>query len=322
MKLRDLLIAGAALAFSTTAVQATTWRMATPYPDANFHTQNINQFAEEIKQASGGKLNINVHPASSLIKHAEIKNAIRSNQIEIGEFIISGLANENPIFALDSVPFVAVSYDQSEKMYQVSKPYLEEQLGKQNLKVLYSVAWPPQGIYADRALETIDDIKGIRMRAYSPQTERFAQLAGAVPTQIEAPDIAQAFSTGRVNAMITSSSTGVNSTAWDFLTHFYDVAAFLPKNIIVVNQRSFDALDEATQKVVLEAAANAEKRGWEMSKKDHDAQRKVLADNGIIVGNGSDELNASLHEIGKKMAAEWGKEAGKQGQDILDAFNQ
>lgn len=320
MKLHHVILAGAVVAFSASAAHATTWRMATPYPDSNFHTQNINMFAEEVEKESGGKLKINVHPAGSLVKHQEIKNAIRSSQIEIGEFIISGLANENPVFALDSVPFVAVSYDQSNKMYEVSKPYLQDLLGKQNVQVLYSVPWPPQGLYTDRPIETAEDLKGLRMRAYSPQTERLAQLSGAVPTQVEVPDLAQAFSTGRVNAMITSTSTGVNASAWDFLTHFYDVAAFLPKNVVAVNKRSFDSLDPETQKVVLKAAENAEKRGWEMSEKDHDLQRKKLEENGIEVSNGSEALNASLHEYGKTMATEWGKEAGSQGQEILDAY--
>ena len=190
------------------------------------------------------------------------------------------------------------------------------------MQLLYSVAWPPQGMYTDRAIATIDDLKGLRMRAYSPQTERLAQLSGAVPTQIEAADLAQAFTTGRVNAMITSASTGVNSSAWDFLSHYYDVAAFLPKNVVVVNKRSFDSLDEATKKVVLEAAAKAEQRGWEKSREDRIKQTKTLVDNGIEVSAGSDELRAALREIGNQMAQEWSKEAGAQGVEIIEAFNQ
>lgn len=321
MKLKQLVFVGAAVAFSLSAAQAQTWRMATAYPEANFHTQNINQFVKEIEEGTGGKLTINVHPGGSLIKPAEIKNATRSRQIEMGEFIISGLANENPVFALDSVPFMATSYDESFKMYQVSKPYLDELFAKQNLKVLYSVAWPPQGLYTERPIEKIEDLKGLRMRAYSPQTERFAQLAGAVPTQIEATDLAQAFTTGRVNAMITSASTGVNSSAWDFLTHYYDVAAFLPKNVVVVNKRSFEALDEATQKVIIDAAAKAEQRGWEMSKEDRIKQGQVLRDHGITVSEGTEELRTALQAIGAKMATEWSKEAGKQGEDIIQAYS-
>lgn len=322
MKLYQFMSAAAVVACSISAVQAESWRMATPYPETNFHTQNIQQFVEEIKEGTNGKLDITVHANGSLIRPAEIKNAVRSRQVETGEFIISALANENPIFAVDSVPFLAVSYEDSEKLYQITKPYLEDLLGKQNMQLLYSVAWPPQGMYTDRAIATLDDLKGLRMRAYSPQTERLAQLSGAVPTQIEAADLAQAFTTGRVNAMITSASTGVNSSAWDFLSHYYDVAAFLPKNVVVVNKRSFDALDEATQKVILEAAAKAEQRGWEKSREDRVKQTKALMDNGIEVSTGSEELRAALREIGNQMAQEWSKEAGAQGVEIIEAFNQ
>ncbi len=320
MNFYKTIAAGMAFAFSAVAAQAATWQMATPYPESNFHTQNILQFAKDVDAATDGKLKINVHAAGSLIKHQEIKNAVRSQQIEIGEFIISNLANENPIFALDSVPFVAVSFDDSKKMYKASKGELEELLGRQNVQVLFSVAWPPQGLYTDRAIEKIEDLKGVKMRAYSPQTERLAQLAGAVPTQVEVPDLAQAFTTGRVNAMITSTSTGVNTTAWDYLTHFYDVAAFLPKNVVVVNKRVFEALDADTRQAVLDAAAKAEARGWAMSEEDHTAQRKVLEQNGITVGEGSEALNAALHKIGEQMAAEWGKEAGAKGEAILEAY--
>ncbi|WP_298050210.1 TRAP transporter substrate-binding protein [uncultured Paenalcaligenes sp.] len=321
MKLKPILIAGVMLAFSASAAQAVTWRMATAYPEANFHTRNINQFVKEIEQGTDGKLQINVHASGSLIKPPEIKNAVRSRQIEMGEFLVSTLANENSIFALDSVPFMAVSYEDSAKMYQVSKPYLEEVFAKQRMKVLYSVAWPPQGLYTERPIEKIEDLKGMKVRAYSPQTERFAQLAGAIPTQVEAADLAQAFTTGRVNAMVTSSSTGVNSAAWDYLTHYYDVSAFLPKNVVVVNQASFDSLDKDTQKVLLDAAVIAEERGWEMSKEEHDTQLKALADNGIKVEAGSEQLNAAFRKIGETMAAEWSKEAGKQGQEILEAYH-
>lgn len=314
-------LTSAVLAFGASAALAgTEWQMPTPYPEANFHTKNIMQFAQDVEKATNGELKIVVHPGGSLIKHQEIKNAIRSGQAEIGEFIISNLANENPIFALDSVPFVATSYDDARKLYDASKDKLTEALQAQRMMPLFSVPWPGQGLYTDRPANNVADLKSLKMRAYSPQTERLAQLLGAVPTQIEVPDLAQAFTTGRVNAMITSSSTGVNTAAWDYLSHFYDVSAFLPKNIVVVNQRSFDALPEDQQKAVLDAATAAEQRGWTMSQEDHEAMVGILGEKGVQVSKGSDELNAGLHEVGQKMAAEWSDEAGETGAAILQAY--
>lgn len=299
---------------------AETWQMATPYPETNFHTKNVLQFAKEIEDATGGKLQIKVHAAGSLIKHPEIKNAVRSRQIQIGEFFVSILANEDPVFALDSVPFVAVSFDDARRLYAASKETLEAVLARQGIKVLYSVAWPPQGLYTDRPVEKVDDLRGLKFRVYNAQLARLAQLVGAVPAQVEVPDVPQAFSTGRVNAMLTSTSTGVDTKAWDYLKYFYDVKAFLPKNVVVVNQKTFDALEPAVQKAILDAAAAAEKRGWEVAAADHIAKRDVMAQHGINVSDGSDELNAGLKRIGEQMGEAWSKEAGAQGEAIMKAY--
>ncbi len=317
---RTTTAAAAVLIAGVTQVAAETWEMPTPYPEGNFHTQNIEAFASDVAAATDGALEINIHAGASLFKHPEIKNAVRSGQAQAGEFIISMLANENPIYALDSVPFVATSYADAQRLWEVTKPRLEELLAEQNLLVLFSVPWPPQGLYTGAEVASVDDLRGLKFRAYNQGTERLAQLVGGVPTQVEVPDIPQAFATGRVNAMITSSSTGVNSTAWDFLTHFYNVQAFLPKNIVVVNRDAFEALDAATQTAVRDAAAAAETRGWEMSETDHEAQMALLEQNGIVVGPGSDALNAALKEVGDTMSAEWQATASAEDAAVLEAF--
>lgn len=310
-----------ALAAFGLAAAAQTWQMATPYPDSNFHTQNVKAFVADVAEATDGKLKINVHSAGSLIKHPEIKNAVRSRQVEIGEFFVSILSNENPIFALDSIPFVAASFDDARRLYEASGPVIAEVLGRQGIKVLYSVAWPPQGLYADRAIEDVKDMRGLKFRVYNSQLERFAELVGALPAQVEVPDLAQAFSTGRVNLMLTSTSTGVDTSAWDYLTHFYDVKAYLPRNIVVVNQRVFDALDADVQQAILDAAEKAAARGEQMAEEDHMAKRDVMEEHGIKISDGSEALNSEFHKLGEQMGQEWAKRAGDMGEQVLDAYH-
>lgn len=310
----------AAMAISLAPVRAETrWDMPTPYPDANFHTQNDLKFAEDVKKLTDGGLVITVHSAGSLIKHAEIKNGVRSGQAQIGEILLSLLSNENALFD-DAVPFFANSYDAAWRLWQASRKPISELLARQNLVVLYAVAWPPQGLYSSREIKTIADMKGLKFRAYNTTTERIAQLTGAIPTQIEVPDIPQAFSTGRVQAMITSSSTGVNSKAWDYLKYYYDLQAWLPKDIIFVNKDAFDKLDDKTRSALLEAAAQAEKRGWELSKEENRTQLEVLARNGIKVEKPSAQLEASFRKIGETMTEEWVKRAGPAGKAVVEAY--
>ncbi|MCA0918808.1 TRAP transporter substrate-binding protein [Pseudooceanicola nanhaiensis] len=303
-----------------TAAQAQTWDMPTPYGDATFHTQNIREFAEDVAEATGGALTIEVHSAGSLFPHGEIKNAVRSGQVPLGEFFLSTLANEDLAFGMDSQPFLATSYDDAEALWAAQKPVIEELLAKQGLKPLFSVAWPAQGLYTNGEIATVDDLAGLRFRAYNPALEQFATLAKAAPVQVEAADIPQAFTTGQVEAMITSPSTGANSKAWDFVDTYTQIDAWVPKNIVVVNQRAFDRLGADVQEAVLAAAAEAETRGWEMSKAEAEAKTAEMKANGMTIAAPSAALTEGLQAIGAQMLDGWKEKAGPEAMAILEAY--
>jgi TRAP-type C4-dicarboxylate transport system substrate-binding protein len=322
MKHSSVLTAGAvAIAlFSTSAQAQTTWDLPTPYPDGNFHTRNIAQFAADVDAKTSGALKITVHSNQSLIKHPDIKTSVRDGIVPAGELLVSRLENESPIFGVDSVPFLASSYEASKKLYDAQRPYLEKLLEEQGLQLLFSVAWPPQGIYAKKEVSSLAEMEGLKFRAYNLGTERVAELANMVPTQIEASDIATAFATGRVEAMITSPSTGVDSKVWDFLSHYHDTQAWLPRNMVIVNKAAFEALGEAERAAVMEAAAEAETRGWEMSQTETAEKTQALKDNGVTVVEPSEELKSGFSEIGKTITEEWKGRAGADGEALLQSY--
>jgi TRAP-type C4-dicarboxylate transport system substrate-binding protein len=233
---------------------------------------------------------------------------------------LSRLSNENAVFGVDSLPFLASNYEDAAKLWAASKDKINDLLGKQGLMALFAVPWPPQGLYTKKDVASLDDLKGIRFRAYNAATETLAKEAGMVPTQVEAPDIPQAFATGRVDAMITSPSTGVSSKAWDFLSHYYDTQAWLPKNITVVNKKAFRKLDKSVQDAVLVAAAKAEARGWTMSKAETKAKTATMAEHGIKVSAPSATLKAELEAIGAKMSADWLSKAGADGAAVMKMY--
>jgi TRAP-type C4-dicarboxylate transport system substrate-binding protein len=312
-----LLLAGG---LATAASAQTKWDMPTPYPDGNFHTKNVATFAADVAKATNGSLTIQVHSAGSLFKHPEIKRAVRQGSAPIGEILESLASNEAPVYGLDSVPFLATGYDASRKLYAAQKPYLEKQLATEGLVLLYSVPWPPQGLYAKREITKVEDLKGLKFRTYNAMIGRIAALAGAIPTQIEVPDLPTAFATGRVDVMITSASTGVDTKSQDYLSHYIDTQAWLPRNIVFVNKAAFDKLSPAEQKAVKDAAAAAEERGWKLSLEEMTVKTKALKDAGIKVLPPSPELKAGLAKIGDTIAAEWEKSAGADGAAMLAAF--
>jgi len=320
MKTFHALSGALALAVTLGATAQTKWDMPTPYAATNFHTENVVQFAADVEKATGGKLKITVHSNASLFKAPEIKRAVQGGQAQIGEILLSGYSNEDPIFGVDSVPFLATSYADSAKLWKASRKALEERFAKQGMVVLYSVPWPPQGIYSSKPLNAAADMKGLKMRTYNPYTSRIAELAGAQPVTIQAAELAQAFATGAVNANITSGATGYDTKAWEVVKNYYDTQAWLPKNLVFANKKAFDALDKATQDAVRKAAADAEARGWKTSEEKTAWYLGELKKNGMNVAPPSAQLKADFQKIGATMTEEWLKSAGADGKAIVDAF--
>jgi TRAP-type C4-dicarboxylate transport system substrate-binding protein len=318
MKRIYVAVAAAALAGSVQA--QTKWDMPTPYSDGEFHTRNVKTFVEDAQKASGGKLEIVVHSNGSLIKHPDILRAVSTGQVNIAEFLLGQFGNEEPVFNADNVPFLAAGYDAAWKLYQAQKPALQKKLEGRGLRLLYSVAWPGQGIYTKEPLKSIEDLKGTKFRTYSPLTARLAELLGASPTVIQVPEVPQMFATGAVHAMITSSATGTSTKAWEFVKNYYKTSAMHPKNAVVVNQRGFSRLPKDQQDALTKAAAAAEKRGWEMSKAREKEGDETLAKNGMTVREPDAKMKAAFQKIGAQMAQEWEKQAGADGQAIVKAY--
>ncbi len=318
--MKHVILAATVASGLSTAALAETWDMPTPYGDATFHTQNITQFAEEVAAATDGALEITVHSGGSLFPHGEIRNVVRSGQVPIGEFFLSRLVNDDAAFGIDSQPFVATSYEDAARLWDAQKPVVTALLAEQGLMPLFSVPWPAQGLYTNGEIATVADLSGLRFRAYNAALEEFAALAGAAPVQVEAPDIPQAFATGQVEAMVTSPSTGANSTAWDFVTHYTPINAWVPKNIVVVNERAFRRLPDDVQAAILDAAAVAETRGWDLSAAEADAKTAIMAENGMIIVEPSAELTAGLQDIGAQMLSNWKASASDAAMSILTSY--
>jgi TRAP-type C4-dicarboxylate transport system substrate-binding protein len=314
-------LAAVCAAAACTAVAQTRWDMPTAYAASNFHTENIEQFAKDVDKATNGKLKITVHANASLFKMPEIKRAVMGNQAQVGEILLSAYANEDPILGADSVPFLATSYAESAKLWKVSKKAIDDRLAKQGLVALFSVPWPPQGIYSSKPLNSIADMKGLKVRAYNPYISRIAELAGAQPVTIQAAELAQAFATGAVNANITSGATGYDTKAWEVVKYYYDTQAWLPKNIVFANKQAFDALDKPTQQALLKASQEAEARGWKISEEKNKWYLEQLAKNGMNVSPPSPQLKGDFKKIGETMTQEWLKSAGPDGKAIVEAFH-
>lgn len=320
MKKTLALLVATGAAFSMNVQAETKWDLPSAYPASNFHSQNLEQFVKDVDKLSDGDFKITLHNNASLYKAPEIKRAVQGNQAQIGEILLTNFANEDPMFALDGLPFLATGYDAAWRLYQAQKSALEKKLASQGMTLLYTVAWPPQGIFANKDIKTVADLKGLKWRAYSPVTARIAELVGAQPVTIQQSELAQAMATGVVQAFMTSGATGWDTKTYEYIKKFYDTQAWLPKNAVIVNKKAFDQLNAKDKKALLEAGAAAEKRGWALSREKTQWYLDNLSKNGMEIIKPSDELMKGLDKVGDTMLAEWLERAGPDGKQVIDAF--
>jgi TRAP-type transport system periplasmic protein len=320
MRFTPSFFAAAAMLVASAAQAQTKWDLPAAYPATNFHTVNLQAFADDIEKATGGKLKITVHANASLFKAPEIKRAVQGGQAQIGEVLLVNFQNEWQIFGADGLPFLADSYDESVKLWKVQKPLLDKKLADQGMMALYAVPWPPQGIYSKKPLNAAADLKGMKWRAYSPATSRIAELVGAQPVTVQAAEVSQAFATGVTESMMSSGSTGADAKLNEHVKYWYDTQAWLPKNAVLVNKAAFDALDAATKAAVLKAAADAEVRGLAASKRANVDSLEKLKAGGMQILPPSAQLKADMKKVGDTMLKEWLEKAGPEGKQLVDAF--
>jgi TRAP-type C4-dicarboxylate transport system substrate-binding protein len=313
-------IAAASIVRPAAAQAKWKWDLPAGYPATNFHSVNLIQFAKDVKDATAGKLEITVHPGASLFKVPEIMRAVQTNQAQMGELLMVVLENEDAMFGADNIPFLATSFRDARRLSALQKPHVDKRLQGRGVRMLFSVAWPPQGFYSPKALNVPDDLKGLSFRSYGASAGRFAELAGMRVTTVQAAELVQALASGRVNSMISSGATGFDSKIWEHTKFFYDVQAWLPKNMIMVNQRAWATLPANVQATVTQAARVAEARGWAESQRLDRTFLDAFRANGMTVSEPSDALRAGFRRWGEELTRDWLGRAGADGQALVNAF--
>jgi len=319
---RDFLAGAAVLAaLSPSLGQAQTrWQMATPYADGNFHTRNVRSFIEDIQKGSNGQLSVQLHSNGGLLKMPEIKRGVQTGQVQVGEILLTAYANEDPLFDADALPQLVVNYAQAKRLADLQRPFIEARFARQGLSLLYMVPWPPAGLYSQEPVTSLEQLRGQRFRTFSPMTNRFAQLIGAQPTLVQAAELAQAFATGVVQAQITSAATGVDTQSWDYAKVFTPLGFSMTKNAVFISSRALQGLPQPQQQMIRDAAAAAERRGYEISEAAAKETEATLGQRGMRVLQPSARLLEDLTRVGRTMADEWVQRAGEDGKKLLDAY--
>lgn len=295
-------------------------KMASGYPDSNYLTQTVRGFITDVDKRTGGALKIDLHNNQTLVKLPDMIRAVQTGQVALADVRLGNYGNVDPVFIVDAIPFLAGDYDRALKLWQASRPYLETEFGKRGLKVLFAMWNPPQGFYTIRPVANAADLAGVKMRIYSTETRRMAELLKTEPLIVQFGEVPQAFSTGLVNAMFTSPQTGIDTQAWDFVKHLTMVGALYTKQLVTINAEVFAKLPKTQQDALLAAGQSAEREGFERMRKLTEEQLAQIKAKGVQVGSASPAMLEELRKVGAQMEAEWRARATPEQRAVLDAY--
>jgi len=311
---------GVSLSVAALAAEAReTWDMPLAYPATNYHSQLAASFAEQVN-AGTEAIHIVTHPGGIMLKGSEIFGAVRRGLVPIGERLMSALGVEDPLLELDSVPFVARNFDQAYQLYLASRPAIDELLAKRQLKLLYAVPWPEQGLYSKQQINSLDDMLGFKLRIYNAQTERLATQMGAIPTRMELAKLDKALKKEQLLGLFGSTATGFDRQLWKSLDYWYDLKAWLPKNMVVVNLKAWQQLDPATQQLMLAAANSTEQQGWRKAQEFSAWYTQQLSGAGMQLLTPGEELEQQLQQLEQQQLQHWLDRVGDRGREIITRY--
>lgn len=307
--------------FVSKQVSAVEWQMPLANPKDNLHSRLAAQFADEVKLRTQGRVIIQTYPGGKLFKGDQIFGAVKRELVPIGGRLVSSLVAEDRTFELDAIPFLATTYLQAFELYKASKPTIEDILKKKGIKLLYSVPWPPQGIYSTVPIESISDFEGLSFRPYSAMTSALGRLLKTKEYIVPATKLSGSLKKKKIDVIFASAMTGIELSLWKNFKYWYDIQAWIPKDMVVVNLKYWNSLSYQDQKEINRAARSVENFGWVSSKQTANQSKLLLQDKGVAVSAISSEFRQSLNNIGDTLTKLWLGRMGDKGRYLLEKYS-
>lgn len=280
-------------------------------------------FAEAINGADGLGVSVTVHPGGGLgMKSRDHFFAVREGTVDMASAPTEKYIGIDPIFGLQSLPFISSSIAETRALYEIVRPYYEAAFEANNQKLIYSAPWTPKGVWAKDRITSVDALKGLKVRTLDVMGTKTFAAAGAAPIQLSWGDVAPALSTGAISAVLASDEGGVSGKIWELgAKHFNFLAYNTGINVVTMNRDRFNALSPKQQTAIVEAGQATEAFAWDAVRTAIEKNKKTMADNGAeYFADVPKSVIDHLQDAGAPLHAEWKEEMGAEGEKILAAY--
>jgi len=210
------------------------WDMPMAYK--GYHTENAVEFSHCVRDATDGAIDITVRGGGEMLRGGQIFAALKSGEVKIGERLLSAQSYEHHVFNIDSIPFLATSYEASERLAIAADSTIRAKLEIENLHFLYSVPWPALRLSFKKKIDRFSDMKDVKLRVSNPRTARFAELTAMEPSQPDLAEIYHGVAVGVWEGLVTTANVLADRKLWEVgISHHYTVDAWFPRNSVMVN---------------------------------------------------------------------------------------
>jgi TRAP-type C4-dicarboxylate transport system substrate-binding protein len=322
--LLGLLAAGASVPLmSSEALAQTRWDLSTAWPPENFHVRNAIKFAAKVKEVTNGEVEITVQPGGALgLKGPETMAALGRGVVPIADYVPIQSVGEVPLMGIGSLPFLAPTYDNLKTLDKIVRPQLDAAAAKFNHKILYVVPWQGHGIYSKDPVQSIEDLKRLKLRTSDKNgTDLFRKL-GANPVQLPWSEAVTLLASGALNSMTTSSATGVDSKVWEFTKHFTRIAWMIPTDHVGVNLDAWNKLKPEHRAAIEKAAKDMEPEFWQVAMQEDKTAQEQLVARGMTIADPTPELQAEFKRVGESMWLDFEKRVGSTASDVIKQYRQ
>ena len=319
-----LALAAAALAFTIGGVDAAPikWDMPMEYGATTHHAKGDQFFAKLLSEKTGGQIQIVHHFGGALgYKSKDHFDAVGDGAVPIADTYVGPLQGIDPIFLLSSLPFLASTIEEAKILFEVAKPHYDAVFKKGGQKLLWSTPWPPSGIWGKKPIDSLEDLKNLKIRTYDANGTITLKEAGAAAIQLSWADVVPQLATGGIQSVLTSAEGGRGSNFWDHLNHFTEINYAAPLNMAHINLDVFNSLTPAQQKAVEEAGAATGEHNWKAVETLRQRNYKILGEHGVTVVKGvpAAYLHA-LSDAGQKALNQWLAKTGETGKKIIAEY--
>lgn len=314
-------VAAAALYAGTLAAGAAELRLSHQWSTKDVRHQVAQIVADEVA-AANVDLDIKIFPSKSLFKPREQYKPLSRGQLDMTVFPLSYAGGQQPAYNLTLMPGLVKNHDHAARLNESEfMGKIEEIMAGDDVMVLVHGYLAGGFVGKDKCITAPEDVKGQQTRAAGKAFEQMLAGAGASIASMASSEIYNAMQTGVLTAANTSSSSFVSYRIYEQVacyTPASDFALWFMYQPLLMNKSTFEGLNEAQQKALLDGAAKAEAFYLEEAKKQDANSAKVFKENGVEIAAMTLEEFDAWRALAQETSYKAFVEQTPGGQELLD----